>query len=243
MKTSNKILIFSLGGVLALVIILAFVFRMNAERLSIISGDFGEYSKTFVVTSAGENVQRTYPLRPFKSMNIGGKYDVVIKRGNQQKVVVTTDLNVFTVLRVYVSGTELNIKTKEGVSLEGNHPIKVLIVAPDLNDMSLGGSVSLKVSDIESQQFTINIGGKSDCVLSGKTNYFEVNLGGLGHINAENLIANRVSINFAGKGDIRVHANKSLEINGLGSGSIQYDGNPTTIQNNVLGKINIHPIQ
>ena len=71
MKTSNKILIFSLGGVLALVIILAFVFRMNAERLSIISGDFGEYSKTLVVTNAGENVQRTYPLRPFKSMNIG----------------------------------------------------------------------------------------------------------------------------------------------------------------------------
>ena len=228
---------------MALVIILAFVFRMNAERLSIISGDFGEYSKTLVVTNAGENVQRTYPLRPFKSMNIGGKYDVVIKRGNQQKVVVTTDLNVFPVLRVYVSGTELNIKTKEGVSLEGNQPIKVLIVAPDLHDMSLGGSVSLKVSDIESQQFTLNIGGKSDCVLSGKTDYFEVNLGGLGHINAENLIANRVAINFAGTGDIRVHANKSLEINGLGSGSIQYDGNPTSIQNNVLGKISIHPIQ
>jgi len=64
---------------------------------------------------------------------------------------------------------------------------------------------------------------------AARVNSAEMNLGGSGKINGEQLKASSVKVTVDGSGEANVYASEQLDADLSGSGSIRYSGNPAKI--------------
>lgn len=149
------------------------------------------------------------------------------------------DENILKVLNVYVRNSTLNIESPKDFNWHDVKPINITIYATNLNNIAVGGIVTIKDMDVDSSSLELKVGGMANCTFSGKVKTFTMNFGGRAIINAKDLIADEVYLNTAGKNYITVHANETLQINGVGNNDIFYYGNPKNFENNSLGWNNI----
>jgi len=74
---------------------------------------------------------------------------------------------------------------------------------------------------------------------SGTTEKLNINLSGAASLDMKGLVAKNVKIKLSGAGKAKINVLSSLDANISGIGSIEYYGNPETVNRNVsgLGKI------
>lgn len=206
----------------------------------------------------GEIITKELTLNDFNAIKAIGSYDIIISKGATQKVEVTAHSNIIERLETHVYNNIWGIELRDGNYR--NSDLTIHISLPTLNKAMLEGSGEIIVNDFSSDEdaffgiygsgdihFYNNNGCKNlSLEIDGSGNIFSNNqfenleninlkIIGSGNYNGfENNTQNAI-IDIEGSGDCNISINKILNVKIDGSGTINYKGNPISIESNIKG--------
>jgi len=198
------------------------------------------------VKGNGNVVTRTVSTSSYDEVKVVGSMDVVLSKGKEGSIGVTTDENLHEYLEIEVNGNALVLKIKDNYNIRTTKGIKITVPFEDISEVNLVGSgdvvtestinaSSFEVSvtgsgdvvlDLNAKNVDASITGSGDITLKGTTEDLEVTVTGSGDFHGDSLESEDTEVTVSGSGDAKVVARKSLKARVSGSGDIQYTGNP-----------------
>jgi hypothetical protein len=214
------------------------------------------------ITGEGEIITTEISIDAFKGIESFGTNQVTITRGHIQKVEVTGHSNIINRLKKDVYNGIWYIELEEGNYR--NADLSFQIVVPLINEVVLSGSGEIKLDDFTSEEdVAIEIYGSGDIELNenlgckdlniriegsgsiytmknfNDLDNLDINIIGSGDFSGFPVMANNCDVYIEGSSVCKVTVETILDVEIIGSGVINYKGNPT-INSNIsgLGKVN-----
>ncbi len=189
------------------------------------------------IEGSGDMETRTLEFKEFDAINVGGAFDLDITIGDQQKVVMTIDDNLWENLEAEVSGGTLEIGWDKSCETDGD--CRVEIVVRDLNALDIHGAADVEISQYSGDSFKFDVSGAAELEMDGTVDELEIHVSGAGEIDTRELKAKSVEISVSGAGEAKVYASESFEGRVSGVGNIDYWGDPEHEKTRVSGLGNI----
>ena len=213
---------------------------------------FAQFKK---VKGNGNITTKTHTTSDYHKVAVVGSMDVILEKGTEGSIRVTTDENIHEYVTIESNKGVLKIKIKNYVNIKSKKSIHITVPFKSLDNVSLDGSGSVLTNDqIKSDQFEAKISGSGNMNLDidvnrvnakvngsaslkiiGTATDLEIKVIGSGDFDGGSLISQNVEANVTGSGEALVVAKSSIKARVYGSGDIKYLGNPSTIDNKVLG--------
>lgn len=190
------------------------------------------------VQGSGVQVSDSRTVPAFRSVDLAGSINVVIRVGEPRSVRIYGDDNLIDRVTTDVSSTTLVIGTTPG-SYATTGLMRVEVTVPSLNKLTLSGTVM--ATGIEGPRLTLTIPGSGVVRASGSTEELDATVSGSGQAELDGVDARVVQAVVSGSGEIVVTAVESLDASVPGSGSIVYTGEPTSVTKSVTGSGDIVP--
>ena len=186
-----------------------------------------------VIEGSGDMETRTLDLKEFDAINVGGAFELDITLGDEQKVIMTIDDNLWDNLEVEVSGSTLEIGWDKSCSPEGD--CRVEIVVRKLEEVDIHGAAEVEIRNFHGDSFSFDVSGAAELEMDGTVDKLDINVSGAGDIDTRNLKAKSVKVSVSGAGEAKVYASESFEGRVSGVGSIDYWGDPEHQKTRVSG--------
>ncbi|MFA6059340.1 MAG: head GIN domain-containing protein [Taibaiella sp.] len=207
------------------------------------------------VQGDGNVVSKSFNQTGFKDIDASSAMNVILKQGTDYSVKIDAEKNLLELIEVRKEGDELVVGFKDNVNVGPTKDINVYITAPEFhklggsgactfsnNDVITGNEIKLDLSgacnthlNVDVKKLDIEASGASEIEVKGKAVYFAVDGSGSTSISAFQLISENADIELSGAGDAKVFASKSLKADLSGAGSVQYKGNPATVNKEISG--------
>lgn len=223
MKKSNQVMSMMMGVTFGAVLVL--FASMNAFS----SSKDGVTSSVVVADQSGVRVvgnskiaHKSFATAEFDSVNIGGENDITITPGNHPAVVVTTDENILPYINVAVANKILNIGAKLNVEISPSQAEKIHITALPLHKINVHGNMVLKAINMNSDDLSLTMGGKSIGQVQGDIQKLQINLRGNSelHLNVKN--AKTIDLKIFGKGTVDL-SGKANDLNIMTGGNAKVE--------------------
>lgn len=185
------------------------------------------------VRGSGDIEKETRDVDEFYAIESSGAFEINVRVGHDQRVVVTADDNLLKYVVTKVRGGKLIIDSKR--DLNSRRGITIDIEVEELEYIESSGACNIYVDGIHSENFEVSMSGASDIDLEGETDKLYVELSGAGSVRARELIANDVKVDISGAASATVYAKESLDAGVSGVGSVNYYGNPDKVISDVSG--------
>lgn len=214
------------------------------------------------VKGDGNSTTSTRQPGNFNRVEQKGSFDVLLKSGPSQEVLIEAEENIAAHIETAVDGNSLVIKTKKGFNLKPTKPIRITVTAPtyagiesygsgdiesvgiltgaEIMEITTKGSGNIKVQ-VKTTEVKAESMGSGNIELAGQSGRTTLASTGSGDLRAEQLVAEAVIVEIRGSGNASVNASKSLEVDVKGSGDVSYRGNPS-IKTDIKGSGNIRKI-
>ena len=173
----------------------------------------------------------------FTAVNISGAYQVEIVAQKEQSLEIEADDNLLPLIRTEVNNGVLEITNEK--SYDTKQFPRVLISVPQLAGISTSGASEMVVSNVKSDEFRIDTSGASSIKVVGETKQLALEMSGAGNVDAQELRAERVTVNSSGAASADVYASEDLRIDASGAGHVNYYGNPKHVSEDVSGAASI----
>jgi len=213
------------------------------------------------VTGQGDMQATSYELPALERVDIGGIGEVNLIESDRQELVVHAQDNVLESLVITIRGDELDIEPERGVNFSGRTEIIYDLYIPDVERISLSGSLNLhsdgfatpeltldfsgsvdaEMVHLDTRSLKLDAAGSADVDLSGDTEQFIIETAGSASVNAEALRAQIVDIDTAGSASIRVWAEQRLTVDAAGSADVRYAGRPL-VEQSAAGSAKVRPL-
>lgn len=241
MKSSSKVLLISLGGLILITLGVIFLPSSHSHM------HFPSYNSSSSIIGDGRINSQSYSFanQPFDAIVLKVAGDImvqVIHKPHTANTTITTDSNLLSYIDVYVQDKTLYITKKNHAELSSTK-MKIVVNAEDLKSMSTYGSGDSIISNIDTAIFSSATYGSGDTVLQGKAKKLFIKISGSGDVNAKNLIAEDVEASIYGSGDIITNVTKKISADIHGAGLIEYYGNPQKIHQSISGSGEIRSIE
>lgn len=176
----------------------------------------------------------------FDGLEVEGSVDVELRRGELCTVKVIGDDNLVDLVDTSVSAMRLYVGFKPNTNIRTKIGLKVVVTAPELDEIDLNGSGDLQASGLRQDIVRLNLNGSGDVDLSGDVQVASLHVAGSGDISATSLKAREASVFIHGSGDADVYASERLNVNINGSGDVIVNGSPKHRVVNVHGSGKVH---
>lgn len=177
--------------------------------------------------------KRTVPV--FEGLNIAGDYTITIMNGLAQSVAVSAAKDVLPNVITEVKDKILYIYPPAKLTSGATKPAKIAITLPSLQSLSVAGANIISIQQIKGDKLVITTSGKQELELLGEIKEFTADLTGANVLNAEKLIANKLTLNAAGFAQVKIHAAQEFHVHTAGDISIKLFGNPKIVTTSMLG--------
>jgi hypothetical protein len=193
---------------------------------------------------SGKIEKHNIELSNFKTINLRNSANVHIIQGNEEKITIETDDNIFNNLTTEIEEGELILDNKNSIcptklnyyitmkdikgfkiTGSGNINAKGPIISDDLF-FKISGSGDVKFDSVNVTKVGVMILGSGDVKIKGKTEKFASEINGSGDIFAKSLVCDYAKIEINGSGDVRLNVSKEIKVEINGSGDVLYNGNP-----------------
>jgi hypothetical protein len=182
------------------------------------------------VAGSGNVQVQDRPVPPFTTIDFSAAGTVTIEQTGSDSVRVEADDNLQPFLLTEVEGTTLKLGVRPGADV-GRGTITYRITVRELRGVVLSGAGSVTGSGIDSPDLALANSGAGDLTVAGRAEALNVDLIGLGSIDARGLVAQSADVSVGGAGRATVNAARTLDARITGVGDIVYLGNPSVVQN------------
>lgn len=177
----------------------------------------------------------------FNILETSGAYDIQIKSGVfKQQIKITGDANLLPLIVTSSQGNKLVIYPEKSICTELGITVELNVAS--LEALVSSGSENIIAHGINSNRFTLDMGGSSDVELSGAALTLDASISGAGDLNAKNLKTRETILNISGSGTANVHATEKLKVDIVGVADVNYFGHPKVIEKEILGVGEINPM-
>ena len=194
-------------------------------------------------SAEGEELSsETRDLPPFSRIRVRGGFEIQIKVGAEQNVLVETVGRDLKRVETVVRDETLILSFRERLfSFLFDNPKIVTISLPALRGMEFVGGSDVKVTGIDSEDLDLIAEGAADITLAGSCGALEFNLNGAGDVWARELLCRSVVFRSNGVADAQIYASEAVDVGLNGLGSVEVYGNPENVSKHVngLGSIEI----
>lgn len=211
---------------------------LAASALAIACGAGGR------IAGEGPMITDTRQLLAFDEVQVDAPIDVILVRGDNQSVAVTTNANLQPYVKTEVKGERLTIEFEGNPQMEGGANVEIVI--PELEDLHVTGAgnvvgrgfggdkLSAKVSgsgnvtlhDLRADDLKLDVSGSGDVDVDGTGEDLQITLTSSGDVQAFDFSADDVQVDSKGSGEVRVMAKDKLKVHIKGAGSVYYRGDP-----------------
>ncbi|MCL1901241.1 MAG: DUF2807 domain-containing protein [Firmicutes bacterium] len=232
---SKKLNLLKKAGILAILIIAA-VLVLSACNINAIRGNGKMENLELSVTEDIKKIE-------FKNVSATLK----VSAEASDKVTYKVDENLKDYLVVEIESGVLRIYSTNNKTLGINNRIEFNVGTEKLEEIKISGGVEVVGSgtfnadtfkidvkgavnlslNLNCNKLITNLDGAVETNLFGTANTVEVKVAGAVNFSSKELTASDVNINFSGACSLGVYASNTLVINGSGTGSVDYWGNPT----------------
>ena len=112
----------------------------------------------------------------------------------------------------------------------------------ELTALKISGVVDGHVSDVDADNFSINISGVGDLEVDGECGALDANLSGVGDLDARGLECATAEVKVSGVGSAVVFASDAVDAKVSGMGDIDVYGSPSKVSKNksMFADITVH---
>jgi len=172
------------------------------------------------VKGSGDMVTEERDVIEFSWIETLGAFDVFVKVGEKQSVLITFDDNLIDLVETKVKGKTLKIYSDE--SFRSKRTCKIEITLPKLEGATTRGSGDITVMNVNGERFRCHIKGSGDITVKNVNSaVFECDINGSGDITVKNLEGDFLECRINGSGDFSADGKvEELEIRVYGSGDV-----------------------
>ncbi|UII27879.1 DUF2807 domain-containing protein [Fulvivirga maritima] len=201
----------------------------------------------------GKIISKETKLEPFEEVELGGNYEVFLRKADNPGVTLTTDENLHEFITYDIRDGVLYIDSE--VSIDSDEPIRLDINYTTIEAITIGGAASIESVEpiegeylrigmsgagainleVEVKALKINVSGAGAVELSGNAEEQSVQLSGAGGYEADELKSKNCTIEISGVGGASVYVEETLNASVSGVGGVSYKGNPEKVISNVSG--------
>lgn len=209
------------------------------------------------ISSTGELVSKNISVTPFKKIVVYKGIELVIKQGNTYSCEIKTGQNLIENIEVQQDGQTLVMKDKSSCNWVREYgQTKITIIAPNLEEvhsytekiissdgiltfpilklysLDTGGEVGTNDFNLQIDNNQLNIESNTFVryYISGKTDHAFLNFyEGDGRIEAQNLLAKKITVYHRGSNDMIVYPTESIEGKLFNVGNLILKNTPPTM--------------
>lgn len=183
---------------------------------------------------ASKDVAKTFDFSGFDAVHVAGVFEVDVMAGADAfRIALSGPPDELDKTDIRVEGNRLILDMKEGVKRHGGwknrHSVTAKISMPSITGFDAAGVVDASVSGVNAQKFTVQLSGVGDIKVKGRCETLDVNVSGVGDLDAENLECKAVMVAVSGVGDASVFATETVNAAVGGIGSITVYGAPENV--------------
>jgi hypothetical protein len=205
-----------------------------AVLVSLLAGCVGvQFGGKDQVKGSGNRKTEEREVGDFDSIEVNGAYKLEVTNGKGGALEIEADDNLLPLVKTEVSGRRLRISNDRGFNTQELPRVRLSV--PDLKEVALSGASDFSLSGLANDRLKINTDGASKLRATGETGALEVSLNGAGTLDARELRARTARVVSNGAGTVSVYASDSLDATVNGVGSIDYYGDPKTVNPKVNG--------
>ena len=198
------------------------------------------------VKGNGDVVIENRNVTEFTKIEVGGIFTVIIKQGDKQTVNLETDSNLTDKIKTDVIGGKLKISSSE---IKNSTKLQVFIEVKNIESIEAGGASLVKSEgvlksevleliaggasqiklSIETIDLKTTISGAAIVLLEGNAENNEIDVSGVGFLNASKLITNITSGDISGSGRAKVFANEEVSTIESGASTLSLVNSPKIV--------------
>lgn len=175
--------------------------------------------------------KRTLPA--FKAIETTGAYRVEVVCQKPATFEIETDDNILPLIKTEVRDGVLLVSNEERINPSDG--IQLRISLPELVSIASRGVGDINVQDANADDLKIDSTGAASIKATGKAKNATISSTGAGDIDASRLLAEKARVTVSGAASVTVYATDHLDVSVSGAGSVDYFGNPKTVNKNVSG--------
>ena len=186
-----------------------------------------------VVKGSGVLLEESRNVPEFSSIDLSGVYEVIVRCGQKQEVIVFGDDNVVPHVKTEVNGNVLKVFLDHSISTRNK--IKLILSANRIDSLKVSGTANVDISRLNNKSFNLKISGTGHVKAEGLSDALEITMSGAGNADAKNLTAKTAVVDMSGAGNVVLSASDELIVSIRGVGNVFYYGNPGRVVKNVSG--------
>lgn len=195
---------------------------------------------------AGEVSSRTYQVKDFSAIEVGGAYELEVKVGDDYSVAISGHDEEMTRADVTVRDGALILGTKKRTHRDKNHDghngLRAVVTMPALDRLSVAGVVDAEISGVDAGVFVVNLSGVGEVNIAGRCKRIDARVSGVGELNAKSLECAEADVALSGMGEANVFARDRAKAEVSGMGEINIFGSPKTVdkRGGFFSEITVH---
>lgn len=190
------------------------------------------------INGSGNIISKTQRLDDFTEIEIRNYCNVELLKGTENKVEYSDYENLIEHLKFEVVGKKLIVETTpENLTIYNSEATAKIYLTGALSKVSILGSADVKIVDSFSGLSELNISGSGSIEVGRDimTQSIDCSISGSGSMDLLKIHSETANCTISGSGDISITVLKSLDASISGSGNIEYEGNPSSLVQNVSG--------
>src|ERR1051326_1146301 len=184
---------------------------------------------------AGSGVRKTEKreLKSFNAIETSGAYEVQITCQKPASFEIEADDNILPLIKTEVHDGILAVSSDE--RYHAGSGVVLRITLPELTAVTSRGAGDVTIADVNGNDLKIESFGAASIKAAGKVKTAAISSTGAGDIDAAKLQTVSAKVNVTGAATVNVFAGDQLDVTVTGVGSVNYSGNPKTVNKNVGG--------
>ena len=233
MRNSQRVVAAVLGGLVALMLVIAIWIRVFAPRAPELSGERGS---------------RAYDYASFDGVEISGQWQVTLERGDAWRVAVDAPTELLDSLRVDRDGDTLGLAVDGGSRFGGfgrdNDGPKATITMPALDSIALSGASQVSFSGFDGERLSIASSGASEIrATTSRFDALSLELSGAGNADLDEISVTNADVSASGAANVRLNmAGGRLTGEMSGAGNLAYRGTVSEQSVDTSGFVNIRRV-
>ena len=206
------------------------------------------------------DLSQEFNFTNYSELSFSSSFNVTITRGDRYSMVISGPEDLFEGLEVTQDGKLVEVGYEKKRKSFGTSTLKIRITMPDLEVLSVSGSVKAEINEFKGESLQMDLSGASNCELNPTSNVkidvsgagnlklvgtgdlMVLNLSGASNFDASSFRCEKVNLNMSGAGAASVYASERLDVEVSGVGSVKYAGNPVVLNKRLSGMASIKPI-
>jgi hypothetical protein len=217
--------------------------------------------KSKCVEDLGIKSTRDYALKPFDEIKLSGPIRLVMRQDSTFKVNVQADSAVIELVKVAVSGHELELKLdakqycgKDSVIISAGigdlkklkaegagHIYTSSLINVNELELNLAGATALMMQ-MNAGKLTTITDGAANLSLLGQAGVYQLKSKGAVQVTAFDFVTGTSDINVEGVAKLKINVLNELKINSTGSADISYKGSPRKVEEKKTGTYKLEKV-